>query len=85
MKVTGEEAKVIKEAEAGINAKIRGFRANYTHQDDLDIALMTCLDIMTEFLSFRHQQSAETQEALHAIERLEAQLSAAIQPEGSQS
>ncbi len=72
--MTEEEAAVIKEAANGINAKIRSFRADYTHQDDLDIALMACLDIMTELLRLKSRQQADTSLAIDSLSRLEEQL-----------
>lgn len=80
IRVTDEEATVIKEAAAGINTKIRAFRADYTHQDDLDIALMACLDIMTEFLKFRKSQEQETHQLMHALQRLEQEMDKSLTP-----
>lgn len=74
VRVTEEEAAVIKEAANGINTKIRAHRANYTHQDDLDIALMTCLEIMTEFLRFKSQQELDTGAALESLNRIGKEL-----------
>lgn len=78
VRVTEEEATVIKAAAHGINSKIRTFRADYTHQDDIDIALMTCLDIMTEFLQYKADHEQEATEALHALESLDQEMDKAL-------
>ncbi len=61
-RVDSDEAAVIKHAAKTINAKIRAFKAEYKTQDDLDIAIMCCLDIMTEHLSqdLLEQKNEET-------------------------
>ena len=61
-KVDSEEAAVIEEAARTINAKIKAFKAEYKIQDDLDISIMCCLDIMTEYLTYKakHRTSGES-------------------------
>lgn len=78
LRVTEEEAAVIKAAANGINSKIRTFRADYTHQDDVDIALMTCLDIMTEYLQYKADKEQEASEALHALKSLDEEMDKAL-------
>lgn len=69
---------MVKEAAGGINSKIRTFRANYTHQDDVDIALMACLDIMTEYLRYKAGKEEEANEAMESLTRLEKELDNAM-------
>ncbi|MDX2286990.1 MAG: cell division protein ZapA [Bacteroidia bacterium] len=72
--VDREEAAVIEQAAQSINAKIRAFKAVYKTQGDLDIAIMCCLDIMTEYLSYRQMQSQQLDTALEAVAQLEQQI-----------
>ena len=80
-RVDSDEAAVIKEAARSINAKIKAFKAEYKTQDDLDIAIMCCLDIMTEHLTQEanaHQREASLRQALSQLdEKLEATLASA--------
>lgn len=69
-----EEAAVIQEAAGRINAKIKAFKAEYKNQDDLNIAIMCCLDIMTEFLAQERKQDSQLQAVLHEISTLEEKL-----------
>ncbi len=85
IRVTDEEAAVVKEAASVINSKIRTFRADYTHQDDLDIALMACLDIMTEFLRLQSSQEQETNQMMNALSRLETELDQTLNPQSASS
>lgn len=76
--MTEEEATLIKAAAHGINSKIRTFRADYPHQDDVDIALMTCLDIMTEYLRYKSDHEQEARKALTSLESLEQKMEQAL-------
>ena len=60
-KVDSEEAAVIQEAAQAINAKMKAFKAEYKNQDDLNIAIMCCLDIMTEYLAQKTQTNRQDQ------------------------
>ena len=73
-RVDNEEAAVIEEAAARINAKIKAFKAEYKTQDDLDIAIMCCLDIMTEYLKQRFQDKKSEQTILNELAILEQKL-----------
>ncbi|RMG73814.1 MAG: cell division protein ZapA [Bacteroidetes bacterium] len=76
--VDAEEKVVIEEAARTVNAKIKAFRAQYKTQDDLDIAIMCCLDIMTEYLKDRTQSAQKVETALQQLSRLEQQLDAPV-------
>lgn len=73
-RVDSDEAAVIQEAAQLINAKIKAFKAEYKHQDDLNIAIMCCLDIMTEYLTHRQQSRHQVQSVLHELSDLETKL-----------
>ncbi len=77
-RVDTEEVAVIKEAAHRINAKIKAFRAEYKNQDDLNIAIMCCLEIMTEFLSEEQKKNNELQTVLNEVSALEEKLDHAI-------
>lgn len=77
-RVDSEEAAVIEEAARVINAKVKAFKAEYKTQDDLDIAIMCCLDIMTEFLSHKVQSQQQSEEILTELSRLEEKLDATL-------
>lgn len=65
---------MIEEAAARINAKIKAFKAEYKTQDDLDIAIMCCLDIMTEYLTHKSQDEKKEQTVLKELAILEQKL-----------
>jgi cell division protein ZapA (FtsZ GTPase activity inhibitor) len=73
-KVDQEEAAVIREASQAINAKIKAFKAQYKTQDDLDIAIMCCLDIMTEHLTHKAKAREEVESFLQQMSQLESKL-----------
>ena len=77
-RVDSEEAAVIEEAARVINAKVKAFKAEYKTQDDLDIAIMCCLDIMTEYLSHKVQSQQQSEEILTELSRLEEKLDATL-------
>jgi cell division protein ZapA (FtsZ GTPase activity inhibitor) len=77
-KVDSEEAVVIEKAARAINAKIKAFKAEYKTQDDLDIAIMCCLDIMTEYLSHKVQSERQSEEILTELSRLEEKLDTSL-------
>lgn len=76
--VDAEEKAVIEEAAKTVNAKIKAFRAQYKTQDDLDIAIMCCLDIMTEYLKDRAHSQQQVETALRQLSQLEQQLDASL-------
>lgn len=83
-KVDAEEAVVIRNAAESINAKIKAFKAEYKNQDDLNIAIMCCLDIMTEFLSKERKHETQIQALLNEVSSLDEKLDQAIEmAEGS--
>jgi cell division protein ZapA (FtsZ GTPase activity inhibitor) len=78
-KVDSEEAAVIEEAAKTINAKIKAFKAEYKIQDDLDISIMCCLDIMTEYLTYKAKQERLEESFLNELSVLEQKLDYTIQ------
>ena len=78
-KVDSEEAAVIEEAARTINAKIKAFKAEYRTQDDLDISIMCCLDIMTEHLTYRAKQERLEKSFLNELSILEQKLDYSVQ------
>ncbi|MEL6592231.1 MAG: cell division protein ZapA [Bacteroidota bacterium] len=78
-RVDSEEAAVIQEAAQSINGKIKAFKAQYKTQDDLDIAIMCCLDIMTEHLKDKANTARQTDTALESLQELEQRLDTSIQ------
>lgn len=81
-RVDSDEAAVIEEAARLINAKIKAFRAEYKTQDDLDIAIMSCLDIMTEYLTYKAQTQRSTGAILNELSILEQKLDYSLQLSG---
>ena len=77
--MTSEEAAVIQEAADVINKKMKAFKAEYTSQDSLDIAIMCCLDIMTEYLRFQYQRDKKAETILNELAILEQKLDHSIQ------
>ena len=77
-RVDREEAVVIEEAARHINAKIKAFKAEYKTQDDLDIAIMCCLDVMTEYLSHKVHAQRQSEDILNELSRLEEKLDASL-------
>ncbi|MDX2247665.1 MAG: cell division protein ZapA [Bacteroidia bacterium] len=81
-RVDSEEAAVIEESARLINARIKAFRAEYKTQDDLDIAIMTCLDIMTEYLTHKANSQQSTAALLNELSILEQKLDFSLQLSG---
>jgi len=73
-RVDAEEAAVIQRAAQSINAKIKAFKAEYKTQDDLDIAIMCCLDIMTEHMTHEAQSRKQAQAVSQQLSHLEETL-----------
>lgn len=83
-RVDQEEKAVIQEAAQSINTKIKAFKAQYKTQDDLDIAIMCCLDIMTEYLTHKTTARVQADTLLQQLSHLEQKLDATLQlDEGS--
>jgi cell division protein ZapA (FtsZ GTPase activity inhibitor) len=76
--VSAEEALLVEKAAQSVNAKIKAFKAEYKNQDDLDIAVMCCLDIMTEYLTYKTRTQAEVEAATRQLSTLEHALDRAI-------
>ncbi|MEZ4830151.1 MAG: cell division protein ZapA [Bacteroidia bacterium] len=81
-RVDSEEAAVIEQSARLINAKIKAFRAEYKTQDDLDIAIMTCLDIMTEYLTHKAKTQQQADELLNQLSILDQKLDYSLQVSG---
>ncbi len=82
-RVDNDEAAVIQEAAQSINGRIKAFKAQYKTQDDLDIAIMCCLEIMTEHLKDKAHTARQTDTALESLDALEQRLDSSIQLSGS--
>ena len=78
-RVDQEEKAVIQEAAESINTKIKAFKAQYKTQDDLDIAIMCCLDIMTEYLTHKTKSRTQVDSFLQQLSQLEQKLDATLQ------
>jgi cell division protein ZapA (FtsZ GTPase activity inhibitor) len=78
-----EEAAVIEKAADAINAKIKAFKAQYKTQDDLDIAIMCSLDIMTEFLKEKARSDRESDQLLEELSQLEQRLDTSLEASGA--
>lgn len=63
--VDSDEAAVIEEAVQTIHAKIRAYKATYGMRDELDMAIMCCLEIMTDYLKLK-KQLANNYELIHS-------------------
>ncbi|MEL6674400.1 MAG: cell division protein ZapA [Bacteroidota bacterium] len=77
--VDEDEAAVIREAADTINAKIKAFKAQYPTQDDLDIAIMCCLETMTTYLSQQAKDEKQKTAALAELAELEQKLNKSLQ------
>lgn len=78
-RVDKEEKAVIQEAAQSINSKIKAFKAQYKTQDDLDIAIMCCLDIMTEYLAHKAKARRQADTFLQELSHLEQKLDDTLQ------
>lgn len=78
-RVNREEAAVIQSAARLINDKMRAYKAEYRTQDDVDIAIMCCLEITTEYLSNKDRQSTATSEVSNELNALENKIDRVIQ------
>ena len=58
---------------------MRTFRTQYRMQDDLDIAIMCCLDIMTEYLTDKSRVEKEREKMLNELSVLEEKLDHTLQ------
>ncbi len=81
--VDKEEAAVIERSAETINAKIKAFKAQYKTQDDLDIAIMCCLEIMTEYLKDKARSQRESEMLLQNLSQLEERLDVSLEISGS--
>ncbi len=81
-RVDSEEAAVIEAAAKSINAKIKAFKAEYKTQDDLDIAIMCCLDIMTEHLSSQVQLKKQKKVVFQQLSLLDEKLDQSLELTG---
>lgn len=74
-KVSDAEREVVEEAARRINAQISQFKATYHTQDDLNLAIMTCLKFATDMVRQAHHAEEDQQELTDALNALEKQLS----------
>jgi len=78
-RVDREEAAVIKEAAQLIDKKMRDFKTEYKTQDDVDIAIMCCLEIMTVFLKEKNNDARNLNHIQDELEALDQKLDHTIQ------
>ena len=74
-----EEAAVIQEAAKAINTKIKDYKTQYKGQQDIDLAIMCCLEIMTERLKSETQARIKTEIALNELDALNKKLEHSLQ------
>ena len=70
---------MIQDAAKVINKKLRSYKLEYSSQDDLDIALMCCLEIMTEFLTYKVQDTRGFTQVREELDQLNEQLDQTLQ------
>ncbi len=73
-KVDAEEASAVKMAAKLINEKIKAYKSVYTFQDDLEIALMCCLELTTDHFRQSHTQEQASKIASRHLSALENKL-----------
>lgn len=81
--VDKEESAVIEQSAETINAKIKAFKAQYKTQDDLDIAIMCCLEVMTEYLKEKARSQRQSETLLQQLSQLEQRLDISLDLSGS--
>jgi len=74
-----DEAEVIQDAAKLINSKLRSYKAEYPSQDNLDLALMCCLEIMTEHLKFQVRDVLDVEQVKEELEQFNKQLDHTLQ------
>ena len=72
--VDSDEAEVIQDAAELINKNLRSYKVEYASQDDLDLALMCCLEIMTDFLKYKLRDTREYTQVQQELDQLNKQL-----------
>lgn len=81
--VDEEEAAALQQAVKIINEKIARYRVEYGRKDDVDVVLMCCLEIATEFVKQKQNQSSvEVDSLLEKLSKLESQLDISAYIEG---
>ncbi len=74
MKVSESEVSAVQDAARLINEQISSFKNAYRTQDDLNIALMCCLKIATDYVRQQHQEDEIVNVASDKIDTIQAQL-----------
>jgi len=74
MKVSEEEALAVQEAARMINEQISSFKNIYRTQDDLNIALMCCLKIASDYVRQQHYQEETVQIASDKLDAAQGRL-----------
>lgn len=74
MKVSEDEVAAIQEASRLINEQISSFRNVYKTQDDLNIALMCCLKIASDYVRQQNQEDEIVHVASKKIDQIQARL-----------
>ncbi len=76
--VDSDEAAVIEEAVQTIHAKIRAYKATYGMRDELDMVIMCCLEIMTDYLKYKKQSSDSFTSIHQQLSELEDKLDRSV-------
>ncbi len=80
MKVDSEaEGASVLRAARLINEQIAHFKSVYTTQDDLNIAIMCCLKIATDYIHQSDEATLLEQEAVEGLSALEARIDNVLQ------
>jgi cell division protein ZapA (FtsZ GTPase activity inhibitor) len=81
--VDREEAEVVEKASRILKEKIKAFKTEYRNQDDLNVVIMCCLDVLMEQFTLEKRQKREQEAALqeaNALSETVAQLMDMVQP-----
>jgi cell division protein ZapA (FtsZ GTPase activity inhibitor) len=71
---SSEEKKAVEEAARMINEQISSFKEVYTTQDDLNVALMCCLNIATEHIKTLHRTQDSQEKTTRELDNMEHRL-----------
>lgn len=79
MKVDADEVAPIQEAARLINEQISSFRSVYKTQDDLNIALMCCLKIASDYVRQQSQEDDIVHVASDKLTQIQARLAQVLE------
>ena len=73
-----EEGDMIKQAADILNRRMRSFSSKFSKQDEMDIALMCCLEVMVEHIKVTQVQGVQSDTILNELSILEQKLVGAL-------